>query len=48
MNMDVLVIATLNQKKYIFKIFTDCHLKTFRSLKRRDILKISSTVFRGT
>ena len=29
-----------------FKIFTDCHIKTCRSLKRRAILKIPSTVFR--
>ena len=28
-----------------FKISRDCHTKTCRSLKRRSILKISSTVF---
>ena len=28
-----------------FKIFSDCHIKTCRSLKRRGILKIPSTVF---
>ena len=28
-----------------FETFTDCHIKTCRSLKRRAILKISSTVF---
>ena len=28
-----------------FKISTDCHIKTSRSLKRRAILKIPSTVF---
>ena len=28
-----------------FKTFTKCHIKTFRSLKRRTILDISSTVF---
>ena len=31
-----------------FETFTDCHIKTCRSLKRRAILKISSTVFRRT
>ena len=31
-----------------FKIFSDCHIKTCRSLKRRAILKIPSTVFRRT
>ena len=29
----------------MFKIFTDHHIKTCRSLKRRAILKIPSTVF---
>ena len=29
-----------------FKISTDCHIKTRRSLKRRAILKIPSTVFK--
>ena len=29
----------------IFKIFTDCHIKTYRSLKRRAIFKIPSAVF---
>ena len=29
----------------MFKIFTDRHIKTCRSLKRRAILKIPSTVF---
>ena len=28
-----------------FETFTDCHLKTCRSLKRKTILKIPSTVF---
>ena len=28
-----------------FETFTDCHIKTCRSLKRRGILKIPSTVF---
>ena len=28
-----------------FKDFTDCHVETCRSLKRRAILKIPSTVF---
>ena len=28
-----------------FETFTDCHIKTCRSLKRRAILKIPSTVF---
>ena len=28
-----------------FKIFTDCYIKTRRSLKRMAILKIPSTVF---
>ena len=32
----------------MFKIFTDRHIKTSRSLKRRAILKIPSTVFRRT
>ena len=31
-----------------FETFTDCHIKTCRSLKRRAILKIPSTVFRRT
>ena len=31
-----------------FKIFSDYHIKTCRSLKRRAILKIPSTVFRRT
>ena len=31
-----------------FKIFTDCHIKTCRSLKRRAILKIFKTAFRRT
>ena len=29
-----------------FKVFTDCHMKTCRSLKQKAILKIPSTVFR--
>ena len=29
-----------------FHIFTDCHIKTCRSLKRTAILKIPSTVFK--
>ena len=29
----------------MFKIFTDRHIKTCRSLKRRAILKIPSTIF---
>ena len=28
-----------------FKISTNCHIKTYRSLKRRAILKIPSTAF---
>ena len=28
-----------------FKIFIDCHIKTYQSLKRKAILKIPSTVF---
>ena len=28
-----------------FKIFSDCHIKTWRSLKRMAILKIHSIVF---
>ena len=28
-----------------FETFTDCYIKTYRSLKRRAILKIPSTVF---
>ena len=32
----------------MFKISTDCHIKICRSLKRRAILKIPSTVFRRT
>ena len=31
-----------------FETFTDCHIKTCQSLKRRAILKIPSTVFRRT
>ena len=31
-----------------FKISTDCHIKTRRSLKQNSILKIPSTVFRRT
>ena len=31
-----------------FKIFTDCYIKTCRSLKRRAILKIPSTISRRT
>ena len=30
-----------------FKTFSECHIKTYRSLKRKAILKIRSTVFRG-
>ena len=30
------------------KIYTDCHIKTSRSLRRKAILKISSTFFRRT
>ena len=30
----------------LFRISTDCHIKTWRSYKRRAILKIPSTVFR--
>ena len=29
----------------MFETFTDCHIKTSRSLKRRAIVKIPSTVF---
>ena len=29
-----------------FETFTDCHIKTCRSLKRRAILKVPSTVLR--
>ena len=32
----------------MFKIFTDFHIKTCRSLKRMAILKIASTVFNDT
>ena len=32
----------------MFDTFTNCHIKTFRSLKRRATLKISSTIFRRT
>ena len=32
----------------MFKGFTDCHIKTCRSLKRRAILKIPKTAFRRT
>ena len=32
----------------MFETFTDCHIKTCRSLKRRAILKIPSTFFRRT
>ena len=31
-----------------FETFTDCHIKSWRSLKRRAILKIPSTIFRRT
>ena len=31
----------------MFKIFTDCHIKTSQSLQWRTILKIHSTVFRS-
>ena len=31
-----------------FETFSDCHIKTCQSLKRRVILKITSTVFRRT
>ena len=32
----------------MFDTFTNCHIETCRSLKRRATLKISSTVFRRT
>ena len=31
-----------------FKVVSDCHMKISRSLKRRAILKIRSTIFLGT
>ena len=44
----VLVFQKLCFKVKVLKTFTissDCHIKTYWSLKRRDILKIPSTVF---